>query len=74
MPNPPLPHLTQKPEKEEPFISMELEIAKRYGHTHPEAAEGYFTPDNSESPHRPAHDIANPELEKTDDEPKKDSD
>jgi hypothetical protein len=68
MSNPPLPHTIEKPEKEDPFVSVELEMTKRYAAVHPEAAEGFFLP---------ARDISNAELEKaekSDDDTKKDSD
>ena len=68
MSNPPLPHTIEKPEKEDPFVSIELEMTKRYAAVHPEAAEGYFLP---------ARDMPNDELEKAgkdNDDDKKDSD
>lgn len=77
IPNVTLPHSTEKKEKEEPFISMDREMAKRFSSVHPEAEENYFTPADK-STFSPAHDIANTELEKpakkSDDDNEKDSD
>ena len=71
IPNVPLPHTAEKKETDE-FISVEQEMADRQAAFHPDAAEGYFTP--AEQPaFKPAHDIANVELEEPDDD-QKDSD
>jgi hypothetical protein len=67
-----LPHLRKAnrdkdKEEQEPFVSLDHEMAKAYAETHPQADPDYYVP---------AHQVKNTELEapeeKTDDD-KKDS-